>query len=148
MDFSAFDRYQAQHKTRTSKRAGRNRGAKARQQQQLDRQIWLIHQQMVEKLLANPALLPPLQQQLEQTQQQGLLRHSEYLFWHCAFALYPDGPAFRAAILSIEPGPTKYRRRTRLQGLLSETERAALLQTLAATGTEPAVLAHAPEPPA
>lgn len=146
MDFSAFDRFKARRKTCAKTHAhttlaidqksshsiysrpskpGRVIGPKGRQQQQIDQQIWLVHQQMVDKLLANPALLPPVQLQLEQAQQQGLLRHSEYLFWHCALALYQEPDAFRAALLSLEPGPTKYRRRTRLQGVLTEAERAA-----------------------
>jgi len=163
MDFSAFDRFKARRKSSAKTNAqaiehatfsiaqksnhsiysrpskpGRVIGPKGRQQQQIDRQIWLIHQQMVDKLLANPALLPPVQLQLEQAQQQGLLRHSEYLFWHCALALYQEPDAFRAALLSLEPGPTKYRRSTRLQGVLTEAERAAWPVTPdSTTPTEP-----------
>ncbi len=101
---------------------------RGQQQQRVDQQIWHLHARMVDKLLAEPQLFAPLPEKLEQAQQQGLLRHSEYLFWHCAFALYPDAAAFRSAILSQQPGPCKYRRRTRLVGILTETERAEILQ--------------------
>lgn len=108
--------------------AYQNNQRRGRQQQHIDQQIWLLHAKMVDKLLAHPALFSPLPAQLEQARQLGLLRHSEYLFWHCAYSVFADATAFRAAILSMEPGPCKYRRRTRLTGILTEAERAEILQ--------------------
>ncbi len=102
-----------------------NRG---QQERQVDMQIWLLHQAMVNKLLAEPARLPALQAKLEQQLAAGQIRHGAYLFWSSAFALLaqPDvaqHELFRAAILSKEPSANKYRRRTVMVGLLTEEER-------------------------
>lgn len=101
---------------------------RGQQQQLVDQQIWHLHARIIDKLLAEPELFTPLPAKLEQARQQGLLRHSEYLFWHCAFELFCDPTAFRSAILSQEPGPCKYRRRTRLVGILTEEERLQVLR--------------------
>lgn len=121
------------HRDTTATGAGQSavlQQRRGQQQQLVDRQIWHLHARMVDKLLAEPLLFAPLPEKLEQARQQGLLRHSEYLFWHCAFVLFHDPAAFRSAILSQAPGPCKYRRRTRLIGILTEEERLqVLLQT-------------------
>ncbi len=100
---------------------------KGAQEKSIDATILQLHSAMVDKILANPALLAPVVAQLEQEQQQGLLRHSAYLFWSCAFAMIDQPELFRAALLNPEPGACKQRRRTRLRGILTEAERAQVL---------------------
>ena len=102
-------------------------GRRGQQEKQIDQTILQLHQAMLDKILAEPALLQPVIALLEQEQQQGLLRHSEYLFWSCAFALSHQSDLFKAALLSTEPQACKYRRRTRLRGILSEQERQQVL---------------------
>lgn len=111
----------------SSRRRSRTESPKGRQERSIDATILQLHSAMVDKILANPALLTPVVAQLEQEQQQGLLRHSAYLFWSCAFAMVHQPELFRAALLSPEPGACKHRRRTRLRGILSEAERALVL---------------------
>lgn len=110
-----------------SRRAPYSDNPKSRQEKQLDATILQLHSVMVEKILAQPDLLLPIVARLEQEQQQGLLRHSAYLFWSCAFAVVDQPELFRAALLSPEPQACKHRRRTRLRGLLTEAERMAIL---------------------
>jgi hypothetical protein len=100
---------------------------RGQQQKQLDAMILRLHHAMVEKILAQPSLLTPLNNALEQAQQNGLMKHSAYLFWSCAFAAVDQPALFRAALLSPEPQACKYRRRTRLCGILSEEERQQIL---------------------
>lgn len=100
---------------------------RGQQQKQLDAMILRLHHAMVEKILAQPSLLTPLITALEQAQQNGLMKHSAYLFWSCAFAAVEQPALFRAALLSPEPQACKYRRRTRLCGILSEEERQQIL---------------------
>lgn len=109
------------------KRHYRTDSVKGRQEKNIDATIWQLHSAMVDKILAQPSLLPPLIAQLEQEQQQGLLRHSAYLFWSCAFAMIDQPELFRAALLSMEPQACKHRRRTRMRGILTETEREQVL---------------------
>ncbi|WP_106388949.1 hypothetical protein [Rheinheimera texasensis] len=111
----------------TSRRRSRLDSPKGAQEKSIDATIWQLHSAMVDKILANPALLAPVVAQLEQEQQQGLLRHSAYLFWSCAFAMIHQPALFRAALLSQEPQACKHRRRTRLRGILTEAERALVL---------------------
>ncbi len=111
----------------TAPRQSRDDSPKGRQEKNVDATILQLHSAMVDKILANPALLPPLVELLEQEQQQGLLRHSAYLFWSCAFAVIDQPQLFKAALLSPEPQACKHRRRTRLRGILTEDERAQVL---------------------
>ncbi len=114
----------SQSNTRRSQRYDSRKGA---QEKSIDATILQLHSAMVDKILANPALLRPVVAQLEQEHQQGLLRHSAYLFWSCAFAMIEQPALFRAALLSPEPQACKQRRRTRLRGILTETEREQVL---------------------
>ncbi len=102
--------------------------ARGQQERQVDLQIWLLHQAMVNKLLAEPELMPALVSKLEEQLASGQIRHGAYLFWSSAFADLPSPALFRAAILSTEPSANKYRRRTLMTGLLSEDERQQALQ--------------------
>jgi hypothetical protein len=111
----------------TRRSRSRTDSTKGAQEKSIDATILQLHSAMVDKILANPALLPPLVTQLEQEQQQGMLRHSAYLFWSCAFAMINQPQLFRAALLSPDPAACKHRRRTRLRGILTEAERAQVL---------------------
>jgi hypothetical protein len=97
--------------------------ARGQQERQIDLQIWLLHQAMVNKLLAEPHLVSEYLAKLEQLLAAGQIRHGAYLFWSCAFADFAKPDLFRASLLSTEPSAYKYRRRTLLTGLLTEAER-------------------------
>jgi hypothetical protein len=97
--------------------------ARGQQERQIDLQIWLLHQAMVHKLLAEPHLVPEYLAKLEQQLAAGQIRHGAYLFWSCAFADFAKPDLFRASLLSTDPSAYKYRRRTLLTGLLTEAER-------------------------
>lgn len=126
-----LDKLQARASPPSKTRANRTNSVRGQQERQLDGQILRLHQAMVEKLLQNPDWIPQLQTRLEQQRTAGQLRHSAYLFWHCALAVYADPQQFRQAILSEDPSAFKYRRRTLLTGILTEEERALALQHLA-----------------
>jgi hypothetical protein len=110
------------------KKTARRQGATAASQQRIDQQIWLLHQAMATKLLQQPALATMIRLRLDNWQQQGQIRHGAYLFWNCLLDLLPEPERFCAELLSWELQICKYRRRTPLLGLLSETERQAALQ--------------------
>lgn len=93
----------------------------------IDQQIWLLHQAMVEKMLAEPCHANRILAQLDQRYQQGLLRHNEYLFWSTALLQLEQPLLFRQALLGDDAQSRKYRRRTALHAILTETERQAIL---------------------
>lgn len=92
-----------------------------------DLQILALHQKMLEKLQQHPTLVPYYLDKLEQRKQLGRMRHAEYLFWYCALSQWQHQSQALASLLSMEPGPRKYRRRTLLAGLLTEDERQQIL---------------------
>lgn len=104
-------------------RKNRQSSVRGQQERKLDGQILRLHQAMVEKILQNPDYQPQLLERLEQQRLAGQLRHSAYLFWHCALLQINDPERFRQAILSEEPSAFKYRRRTLFIGILTEEER-------------------------
>lgn len=96
-------------------------------QHRIDQQIWLLHQAMAHKLLQQPELAAQIRCRLEDWQQQGQIRHGAYIFWSCLLDLLPQAEQFCAELLSWQPQICKYRRRTPLLGLLTESERQAAL---------------------
>lgn len=92
-----------------------------------DLQILALHQKMLEKLQQQPSLVPEFLDKLEQRKLHGRIRHGEYLFWYCALSQWQHQAQAISSLLSMEPGPRKYRRRTLLAGLLTEPERQQIL---------------------
>ncbi len=117
-------RQKSQHKSRQNRST---QPTYSRSQQQLDQQIWLLHQAMVEKMLQQPDHANRLLQQLESRYQQGQLRHAPYLFWSSCLLQIDQPDLFRQAVLSNQPQAIKYRRRTALTGVLTEHERQTVL---------------------
>lgn len=127
-------RQRSQHKSRQNRST---QPTSSRSQQQLDQQIWQLHQAMVEKMLQQPAHASRLLQQLESRYQQGQLRHAPYLFWSSCLLQIDQPDLFRQAVLSNQPQAIKYRRRTALTGVLTEHERQTVL--FASISTTPAL---------
>ncbi|WP_134054062.1 MULTISPECIES: hypothetical protein [Rheinheimera] len=98
-----------------------------------DNQIWLIHQAIVEKLLAEPWRIADVRQTLEQRYQAGQIRHSGYIHWHSILDCIDDPALFRRELLDSGERMTKLRRRTVLVGILTEAERSAALQAATAS---------------
>lgn len=95
-----------------------------------DLQILALHQKMLEKLQQQPQRVAEFLEKLELRKLHGRIRHGEYLFWYCALSQWQHQAQAIASLLSMEPGPRKYRRRTLLAGLLTETERQQILLEL------------------
>lgn len=123
-------RYQPKWQPKSQQKSRQNRSKQptsSRSQQQLDHQIWQLHQAIVEKMLQEPAHASRLLQQLESRYQQGQLRHAQYLFWSSCLLQINQPDLFRQAVLSNQPQAIKYRRRTALIGVLTEDERQTVL---------------------
>lgn len=108
------------------RRPGRNRPV-SKQHDATDKQILRLHQAMVDKLLANQALLPAIYQRLEQRYQAGQLRHSGYIHWHSILDCIEQPEMFRRELLDEGERMRELRRRTILTGILTEQERLELL---------------------
>lgn len=118
-----------------SRQNRRNPNKSSASQQHRDQQIWLLHQAMVEKMLAEPSHANRILAQLDQRYQQGLLRHNEYLFWSSALLQLEQPVLFRQALLGDDAQSRKYRRRTALTAILTEAERQAILSGQHAAAT-------------
>ena len=107
----------------------------------IDRQIWVLHQAMADKLIRHPELLAKVNGKIETRYQQGKLRHGGYLTWLSILELFDQPARFKAAILEDSLQMRRLRRQTPLVGILNESERQDALNNLAC-GELPSVLAN------
>jgi hypothetical protein len=89
----------------------------------IDRQIWLLHQAMVEKILQQPALLEQVKTTLERRYAEGNMYYGAYLTWHCIVEQVNQPELFKQSVLEDSMLMRKYRRVTPFIGILSEEER-------------------------
>ncbi|GGO72503.1 hypothetical protein [Bowmanella pacifica] len=90
----------------------------------IDRQILVLHKAMLDKLCAQPALLESVLLTLESRKEQGRLGHGAYLTWYCALEQLTTSPEkMYQALLEDSSRMRKLRRQTPLVGLLTEQER-------------------------
>lgn len=97
------------------------------QQENIDKQILSIHQAMAEKLIANPAYISQVMETIEARYECGTMRHGAYLFWSSLLEHINQPVLFMETLLEDSPQLRKYRRHTPLVGILTETERQAVL---------------------
>ncbi|AWL11582.1 hypothetical protein HMF8227_01096 [Saliniradius amylolyticus] len=113
--------HQPDHRRRRRQYEPRRRSIK---DENIDRQILVLHQAMLDKLQRHPELLPAIFEVLEQRREMGKLRHGAYLTWYCALEQLTRNPkrCFEA-LLDDTPRMRKLRRKTPLVGILTEEER-------------------------
>lgn len=93
----------------------------------IDRQILVLHRAMANKLLKHPELLPQIQQNLELRHREGRTGYGAYLTWSAILELLSEPAQFLAAMLEQSPKMRRLRRDTPFIGLLSEEERLTAL---------------------
>jgi len=96
-------------------------------QQQTDATLLQLHALIADKLIAQPELVPPLLEKLEQRYQVGLIKHWGYIRWYSMLSLIEEAERFKSALLEDSESMRKLRRKTLLTGILSEQERQQLL---------------------
>ncbi|MBN7820970.1 hypothetical protein [Bowmanella yangjiangensis] len=90
----------------------------------IDRQILILHRAMLDKLCQHPILVENVFSTLESRKEQGRLGHGAYLTWYCALEHLTDAPQqMYEALLEDSPRMRKLRRQTPLVGILTEEER-------------------------
>lgn len=94
----------------------------------IDRQILVLHQAIAAKLLAEPALLQQVQAKLEERRDNGQLGYGAYMHWVSVLELYSQPKAFCEGITEDSSYLRKLRRRTPFVGILTEAERQHALQ--------------------
>lgn len=99
------------------------------QDENIDRQILVLHQAIAAKLLAEPDLLEQVRAKLEERRDNSQLGYGAYMHWVSVLELYQQPEQFRQGITEDSPYLRKLRRRTPFVGILTEQERQqALLQ--------------------
>lgn len=94
----------------------------------IDRQILVLHQAIAAKLLAEPALLEQVKAKLDERRENGQLGYGAYLHWVSVLELYQQPEQFCEGITEDSPYLRKLRRRTPFVGILTEQERQQALQ--------------------
>lgn len=89
----------------------------------IDRQILVLHQAIAAKLLAEPDLLEQVRAKLEERRDNGQLGYGAYMHWVSVLQLYAEPEQFCAGITEDSPYLRKLRRRTPFVGILTEQER-------------------------
>jgi len=89
----------------------------------IDRQILVLHQAIANKLLANPELLPQVRHTLSQRQEQGQMSYAAFIHWWSVLELYAQPEQFMLGITQDSPYLRKLRRQTPFVGILSQQER-------------------------
>jgi hypothetical protein len=89
----------------------------------IDRQILVLHQAIAAKLLAEPDLLEQVRAKLEERRDNGQLGYGAYMHWVSVLELYAEPEQFCAGITEDSPYLRKLRRRTPFVGILTEQER-------------------------
>lgn len=96
----------------------------------IDRQILVLHKAMLDKLCAQPTMLEGVLLTLENRKEQGRLGHGAYLTWYCALEHLTTAPEkMYQALLEDSARMRKLRRQTPLVGILTEEERQQALMT-------------------
>jgi len=93
----------------------------------IDRQILVLHRAMAEKLLRQPDLLPQVQHKLTERLEQGQISYGAYIHWQSVLELYHQPEQFVLGITEDSPYLRKLRRLTPFSGLLTEQERQQVL---------------------
>lgn len=94
----------------------------------IDRQILVLHQAIANKLLAEPELLEQVKAKLEERRDNGQLGYGAYMHWVSVLELYQQPAQFYQGITEDSPYLRKLRRRTPFVGILTEQERQQALQ--------------------
>jgi hypothetical protein len=95
-----------------------------------EQQLLALHSAIADKLIADPSLVPPLVEKLEQRYQAGLIKHYAYIRWSSLLDALDDPAYFKTALLENSETMRRLRHKSLLTGILTEQERAAALQPL------------------
>jgi len=94
----------------------------------IDRQIWVIHQAMVEKIIAQPDLKSQIMKKIDERRDQGKMHHGAYITWYSLLQLLDQPDTFRQGVLEHSRKMRQLRRKTPFVGILTEEERQAALE--------------------
>ncbi|MDA8621579.1 hypothetical protein N9L48_02935 [Psychrosphaera sp.] len=99
----------------------------------IDKQVLVIHAAIADKLIAFNAkgdntYVEQIQNTLDSRRDAGRMRYGEYLTWQSVLEVIDDSVSFKSAILEDSHQMKKYRRRTPLVGILTESERQKALE--------------------
>lgn len=89
----------------------------------IDRQILVLHRAMAEKILQQPELMGNVVDKLESRHQEGRIHYGAYLTWLGIIEHLSAPSVFVQELLSDSPRMRKLRRKTPFVGVLTETER-------------------------
>ncbi|MBN26478.1 MAG: hypothetical protein CL578_15680 [Alteromonadaceae bacterium] len=102
-----------------------------KQNENIDKQIRVLHQAMALKLIAQPQLRQQVIDTIESRYQNGLLRRGGYLVWICLMECIEESPDdFIQGVIADTPQMRKLRRKTPFINVLTEQERQHALHNI------------------
>lgn len=104
----------------------------SRDKLRVDHQSLALHEVIANKIAQQPALLDVGRARLEERYASGLIRYGTYMQWDSILRLYnhEDPTLFKDTLLAKDPCTMGLRRQTIFTGILTEEERAKILDTL------------------
>jgi hypothetical protein len=100
---------------------------KKRKNDSVNQRILALHQKMVDKILAHPALLEPVKNTLEMRYNAKLMRYGSYMLWSSILETIDTPELFRTLVLAEDARTANLRRDTIFTGILTEEERRGVL---------------------
>ena len=102
----------------------------------IDRQILVLHRAMAEKIIQFPELVEKVEQKIQQRYEEGKLHYGGYLTWLSIIEHHNEPEIFLQSILEDSVRMRKLRRRTPFVGILTEEERQSVLMKFACGTTD------------
>lgn len=97
----------------------------------IDRQIWVLHRAMAEKLITQPELIRRVERKIQERYEQGRMHHGAFLTWSSILEHVNDPDVFLQSVLEDSSRMRKLRRKTPFVGILTEQERESALNKYA-----------------
>lgn len=114
--------------TRRRQRSRQNQLSKSGlKNENIDRQIRVLHQAMAEKMLHQPNLVQIVADKILERYEQGKMYYGAYLTWTSILEHFGNPDVFLQALLEDSPRMRKLRRKTPFVGILTEQERESAL---------------------
>ncbi|NVK24606.1 MAG: hypothetical protein HWE10_06740 [Gammaproteobacteria bacterium] len=94
----------------------------------IDRQIIVIHRAIAEKLIAHPILVDQVKSRLEEKRDNGSMGYGHYITWQSILELRENATTFIEAMTEDSQKMRRMRRSTPFTGILTEEERVNALK--------------------
>ncbi|ANB26677.1 hypothetical protein A6F57_16665 [Alteromonas stellipolaris] len=94
----------------------------------IDQRILRLHTGIAKKIIAQPSLINDVQATLEARYESGMMRYGSYILWQGIVETLHTPEVFTALLLAEDVRTASLRRESIFTGILTEAERAEILE--------------------